>query len=96
MQNEDMTMLEQFCESHHLEISFMHSLEEYGLLEITTVEQTRYISNNELPKLEQMVRLHRELNINPEGIDAINNLLQRIENLQDQVTKLRNKLNFYE
>ena len=29
-------------------------------------------TGNELSKLEQIVRLHQELNINPEGIDAIN------------------------
>jgi hypothetical protein len=96
MQTEDMIVLEQFCDSHHLEISFLRSLEEYGLVEITMVDQTQYVSNDELPKLEQMVRLHHELHINAEGIDAINNLLDRIENLQHQIVKLENRLNFYE
>jgi hypothetical protein len=46
--------------------------------------------------LEQIVRLYQELNINPEGIDAINVLLKHIENMQNEITDLRNKLNFYE
>jgi len=49
-----------------------------------------------LPKLEQIVRLHQELNINSEGIDAIINLLKRIENMQNEIIELRNKLNFHE
>jgi len=96
MQTEDMIVLDRFCESHHLEISFMQSLKEYGLVEIIMIDQTQYVSNDELPKLEQMVRLHHELHINAEGIDAINNLLQRIERLQHQIIKLENRLNFYE
>jgi hypothetical protein len=36
------------------------------------------------------------LNINSEGADAIINLLKRIENMQNEITVLRNKLSFYE
>ena len=96
MQPEDMIVLDEFCTSHQLEISFVRVLEEHGLIEITVVNETRYIAPNELSKLEQIVRLHRELNINPEGIDAVNNLLQHIESMQNEITALRNRLNFYE
>ena len=96
MQPEDMIILDEFCASHQLEISFVRVLEEHGLIEITVVNETRYIPPNELPKLEQIVRLHQELNINPEGIDAVNNLLHQIENMQNEITALRNRLNFYE
>jgi len=60
------------------------------------VNETLYIQENELSKLEQIVRLHQELNINSEGVDAIINLLKRIENMQNEITVLRNKLRFYE
>jgi len=96
MQPEDMIILDEFCASHQLEISFVRVLEEHGLIEITVVNETQYIPPNELPKLEQIVRLHQELNINPEGIDAVNNLLHQIENMQNEITALRNRLNFYE
>jgi len=96
MQTEDMIVLDEFCAGHQLEISFIRSLEEHGLIEIVMVNETQYVPHNELPKLEQIVRLHQELNINPEGIDVVNNLLQRIENMQNEITALRNRLNFYE
>jgi hypothetical protein len=96
MERSDMIVLDEFCASHHVEISFVRSLEEHGLVETIIVDETRCVSGNELSKLEQLIRLHQELNINAEGIDAINNLLKRIENMQHEITELKNKLDFYE
>jgi hypothetical protein len=96
MENMDMVMLDNFCASHHVEISFIQSLEENGLIETVTVDRALYISSGQLPKLEQITRLHQDLNINPEGIDAINHLLRHIEEMKQEITYLRNRLNFYE
>ena len=96
MDNTDMIMLDDFCASHHIEISFIHSLEENGLIQTVAVNQALYITSNELPKLEQITRLHQDLNINPEGIDAITHLLNHIEEMKQEIVHLRNRLNFYE
>ena len=96
MEQTDMIVLDEFCTSHQVEVSFVRTLEEHGLIETIIVNETVCIQENELPKLEQIVRLHQELNINSEGADAIINLLKRIENMQNEITVLRNKLNFYE
>ncbi|TMI94779.1 MAG: MerR family transcriptional regulator [Bacteroidetes bacterium] len=96
MESADMIVLDEFCSSHHVEVSFVRSLEEHGLIETIIVNETLCIQGDELSKLEQIVRLHRELNINSEGVDAIINLLKHIENMQNEITLLRNKLNFYE
>jgi len=96
MQTEDMIVLDEFCASHQVKTSFIQSLEEHGLIEIIIINQNLCIPTSELSRLEQIVRLHQELNINFEGIDTINNLLQRIEEMQNEITQLRNKLNFYE
>ena len=95
METADMIVLDEFCASHHVEISFIRSLEEHGMIETITVNETLCVPGNHLSKLEQIVRLH-ELNINSEGIDAIINLLERIENMQTEINELRNKLSFYE
>jgi len=96
MESADIIILDEFCTSHQVEISFVRSLEEYGLIHTIIVNETLCVPGNELSKLEQIVRLHQELNINSEGIDVIINLLQRIENMQNEIIELRNKLNFYE
>ena len=95
METTDMIVLGEFCTSHQVEVSFVRSLEEHGLIETIIVNETVCIQENVLPRLEQIVRLHQELNINSEGVDAIINLLKRIENMQNEITILRNKLNFY-
>ena len=96
METTDMIVLDEFCTSHQVEVSFVRTLEEHGLIETIIVNETLYIQENELSKLELILRLHQELNINSEGVDAIINLLKRIENMQNEITVLRNKLNFYE
>lgn len=96
MEQTDIIALDEFCASHHVEISFVRSLEEYGLVQTIIVNETLCVPGNELSKLEQIVRLHQELNINSEGIDVIINLLQRIETMQNEINGLRSKLNFYE
>ena len=96
MEPAEMIILDEFCASHDVEISFIRSLEEYGLIETIIVNKTLCVPGNELSRLEQIIRLHQELNINPEGIDVINNLLKRIEDMQNEIIELRNKLNFYE
>src|SRR5437868_1586752 len=92
METADMILLDEFCKSHQLEISFIHTLEDHGLIQIMQIEQTLWIPTEELPRLEQMVRLHQELNVNPEGIDIATNLLTRIEELQNEIMELRRRL----
>jgi len=85
-----------FCVYHHVEDSFIHSLHDAGLVEITTVDKQNFIPETEFQKLERMVRLHNELEINIAGIEAITHLLERVEALNDRLQQMSNQLNFYE
>lgn len=96
MEKEKLIPANDFCASHHIEISFISSLHETGLIEIITIEETGYILASQLQQLEKFVRLRKELDINPEGIDSITHLLQRLNNLQDEITALKNRLRIYE
>lgn len=86
----------EFCIHHNIEISFINSLQEYGLIEMTTMEGTGFIEEDQLNEIEKMIRLHYDLNINLEGIDAIKNLLQQIQLMQQEMTGLKNRLRLYE
>ena len=96
MQNEGLIPAKEFCSSHNLEVSFIYTLQQYGLLEITTIEETTYLAANELPQAERIARLHSELGINIEGIDAIKHLLTKVEDMQDEIAMLKNRLSLYE
>jgi chaperone modulatory protein CbpM len=96
MDEQELIPVDIFCYQHGVEISFISSLQEFGLIEITQVDEARYIPVQHLMEAEKMVRLHNELEINTEGIDVVTHLLQRIQNMQDEIRLLRNRLRFYE
>src|SRR3954454_21953172 len=96
MQNDDLILAQEFCTHHSIEVSFISSLSQYGLLEITDVQENLYIPTSELQKLEQMMRMHYDMQINIEGIDAITHLLDRVKKMQDEIVQLKSKLSIYE
>jgi len=87
---------DEFCTHHKVEYSFINSLNEFGLIEITTLEQGRFIEAESLTELEKYARLHYDLEINLEGIEAITFLLEKVKNLQNEINLLKNKLRLYE
>jgi hypothetical protein len=96
MKSENMISATEFCECHHIEISFIDSLKEQGLIELASIEETQYIRASQLHILEKIVRLYYDLDINIEGIDAVINLLQRMEDMQHEIALLKNRLRLYE
>lgn len=96
METTQLISIEQFCKHSNIPISFIAALQEYKLVEITISEDENYLKTNQLNDVEKMVRLHYDLDINIEGIDAIYNLLKQVEDLQNEILKLRNKLRLYE
>jgi hypothetical protein len=96
MQTEYLIAIDEFCDKYNIDISFISSLQQSGLIEITTVEEQWYVDAEQLLQLEKFVQFHYELDINFEGIETITHLLQRINMLQNEITELRNKLRLYE
>jgi len=96
MQIEDMIAADEFCIHHNIETSFIYSLKESGLLEITVVDEKTFVPVSQLPHLEKLVRLYYEMDINLEGIETITYLLQRMDEMQQQVLQLSNRLSMYE
>ncbi|NLC49062.1 MAG: hypothetical protein GX762_01645 [Bacteroidales bacterium] len=80
---------------YQVEETFLDQLQSSGLIEIVIEEDDRYIEYDYLQEIEQFVRWHYELEINMEGIEALHHMLQQVQQLQDDVTKLRGELNFY-
>jgi chaperone modulatory protein CbpM len=80
------------CMYHDVEYTFITSLSEAGLLKLSVVNKTTYIPESELLRLEKMIRMHRELEINIAGIEAITHLLDRIEQMQEQMRVLKNRV----
>jgi hypothetical protein len=96
MQERTTISAREFCQHHQIELSFIYSLREYGLIEVeVSGDEDCFLPQEELDSLEKLVRLHYDLQINMEGLDAIHHLLQRVETLQQEVIALRNKLRLH-
>ncbi|MEM5565472.1 chaperone modulator CbpM [Psychroserpens sp. AS72] len=96
MDTTQLISIQQFCTHYKVSEAFIHTLHEYELVEITITEDENYLQTNQINDVEKMMRLHYDLNINIEGIDAIYNLLKQVEQLQSQIKTLNNKLNSFE
>ena len=96
MENNELIPVYHFCVTHEIEISFIESLQQYGLVEITTVEDKNYFNENQLSEIEKMIRLHYDLDINLEGIEAIRHLLEKLKQMEAHNRQLKNRLNLYE
>lgn len=95
MTNDPMTNLIatlDICTYHEVEYTFISSLSDAGLVELKVVNNTTYIPESDLQKLERMIRLHHDLEINIAGIEAITHLLARVEQMQEEMRVLRNRL----
>jgi len=96
MNTEYLIAIDEFCAIHNIEISFVSSLQQAGLIEISTVRESGYIHTDQLQQLEKIIRLYKELDINLEGIETIIHLLQRLDLQQQEIIALRNRLRLYE
>lgn len=96
MDNIKLISLTQFCKHYNVSKTFINALHEYELIEIIATDKEIFLKVTQLNEIEKLMRLHYDLDINLEGIDAIYNLLKQMETLQNEIVMLKNKLNFYE
>ncbi|WP_192346898.1 chaperone modulator CbpM [Algoriphagus sp. Y33] len=96
MAQQNLILIETLCTHYEIEVSFVDSLYSMGLIEIHTVEQTRFIPEEKVADLEKMIRIHQDLEVNPEGIDVILNLLNKVDELKSQLAAAKNRLDRYE
>lgn len=92
MNRKELITIESFCEYHRIEVSFIRSLEESGLITVSRSGKTTFIHFDEMPRVEKFVRMHYDLNINVEGLETIDYLLQKMEMMQKELNRLRNRL----
>jgi hypothetical protein len=93
--DQEYILITDFCASHNIETHFVLELYEYGLVDVVVMEYMHYLPIQQLPKAEKILRLHSDLDINLEGIAVITRLLNRMEKMQNEIIRLKNKLDLY-
>ncbi|WP_276391259.1 chaperone modulator CbpM [Eudoraea chungangensis] len=96
MKQEKLISIRQLCDHYQIEMSFFEALQEEGLLRMTYASNNYFLEQDAMHRAEKIIRIHKELNINVEGIDVVFNLLQKVDNLQQEMLQMQNKLNLYE
>ena len=86
----------QFCEHYGVAPQFIEALVEYGLVEAPVAGQTVQVHDHQWPQVERWLRLHHDLHINIAGLEAVEQVLQRLEQLQQENQQLRSRLRLYE
>ncbi|MCF3108939.1 chaperone modulator CbpM [Niabella sp. CC-SYL272] len=84
--------VEQCCSYYSIEVSFVQSLSEHGLIELTQREEGVFIGFEQLTDLEKYMHMHYDLDINMEGLETIAHLLGKVQALQTEIRTLRNEL----
>lgn len=96
MNLKDLIAIDEICIRYKVEHTFIRSLNESGLIELIRLEQKEYVHCDKISEFEKMHRLYHDLNINMEGLEAIQHLLEKLKELQKTNLKLKNRLNLYE
>ena len=96
MKTKDLIPIDLVCEHYKVPVAFINTLQEFQLIELTIEKDDFYIHKAQIKEVEKIVRLHYDLEINIEGIDAIYNLLEPVNSLRKEITTLNNRLRLYE
>lgn len=88
--------LDTISDKFHIELELCREFAEVGLIRIIVKEDTQFIEPEEIPKLQKIVHLYRDLGVNREGIEVILPMRDRILRLQEEIKSLRRIVDRYE
>jgi len=97
MENKKYIEITKLCEYYQIPEGFFVELQEVGLLEPPVIDkQHKAVDEDYLAELEKIMRLHYDLNINIQGIGTVLHLLNRIQDLENELRLLKKQLSIYQ
>ena len=86
---------EELVKIYNIELTFFDSLEESGLVKTETEDDVKYLLYEELPAFERFTNWHYDLDVNLPGLEVINHLLSKLEELRRENRRLSYLSSFY-
>ncbi|NML72272.1 MerR family transcriptional regulator [Chryseobacterium sp. RP-3-3] len=83
---------EELVKIYNIEITFFDELVDGGLLTVETENEIRYLLYDDLSVFERFTNWHYDLEINLPGLEVINDMLRKMEDLKQKNRDLMNKL----
>ena len=96
MAREKYILVSHYCQHTQIDNSFVERLREYGLITFEEKQRDFFIDEKDISEIERMFRLHNDLGINFEGLDAIKQMLKRLNKMEREIVLLQKKLRLYE
>jgi hypothetical protein len=96
MSDKELISVQKVIVHHNLDEQFIESIESFQLIDFIVKDSNKYLHTEQLPILEKIIRLHYDLEVNMQGIDVINNMLDRMDSMHKTIQQLENKLKLYE
>jgi chaperone modulatory protein CbpM len=84
--------IQQICTSYQVNQSLLVALEEYELIEIQYTNEEAYLGIDELAKLERLLRLNQDLDINVAGLVVVHELLEERKTLREELNRLQRQM----
>lgn len=88
MMDRDKMTKDECVSIYSIEIAFLDSLEESGLIHLHTEDAVQYVLYDEIPLIERFVNWHYDMEVNLPGLEIIHRLLQKVEQLQAENKRL--------
>ncbi|MBB5634935.1 uncharacterized protein YlzI (FlbEa/FlbD family) [Pedobacter cryoconitis] len=92
----ELITIRDYCINYAIDPSFIHELEESGLLTLTIIDGDKFIHFEQLMEMDRFIHFHYDLEINVAGIEAIVNLLQKVRHMQHEIEILRTHIHVHE
>lgn len=92
----ELIIISEYCSHSQIDPQFIFNLQEVGLIELIQQDNEYYIYSSQLRDLERYTRWHYELSINVEGIDVVQNLMNRMEEMEKEITYLKERIRLIE
>lgn len=96
MQTENFILISHYCAHTQTSMDYIFTLAEYGFIEVKQMEDNIYLEPHTIVEIERIGRLQDQLGINLEGIDALYHMMQRVEELENQLRHVKERLKIYE
>ncbi|SRX73587.1 chaperone modulator CbpM [Aequorivita antarctica] len=96
MAREKYILVRHYCKHAQVEDAFVNRLHEYGLIAFEEKENDLFIDEKDISEIERMFRLHNDLGINFEGLDAIKQMLKRLNKIEKEMSLYKKRLKLYE
>jgi chaperone modulatory protein CbpM len=84
--------VEEFCTHHGVEVMLVREFADFGLIQLFVEEDREFVPDEEVSRLERMLRLSQELEVNKEGIDIILHMREELKQLRREADQLRYRL----